>query len=103
MVNIDDIYEMIDKREIGKSLRRESVIKLFNRLDINNTGVIRSEEFIDLLHREEKDEEWLKEFFNSIQNQEVTSKSEVIIKKLKNIMLNERLKGDAKTLDDLEW
>lgn len=103
MVNIDDIYEMIDKREIGKNLRRDSALTLFNRLDINKSGIIKSEEFIALLHDQEKDEEWHKEFFNSIHDQEVTSKSEIIIKKLKSIMQNDKLKDDNKTLDDLEW
>ena len=93
---------MIEKEQIGHKLRRESVKTYFDQIDVNHTGLVRAEEFIHVLDKNEK-EVWLRDFFNSIHNFEVTSKSEIIIKKLKAIKENKNLENDSKALDDLEW
>ena len=93
---------MIEKEQIGHKLRRESVKTYFDQIDINHTGLVKTEEFISALDKNES-EDWLRDFFNSIHNFEVTSKSEIIIKKLKAIKENKNLEHDFKALDDLDW
>jgi len=101
-INLDDLYEMVDCKHFGNNLSKDAAHEIFKKLDKDSKGKIYSEDFIELLDRERKDD-WLAEFFKSIDNYKVTSMSEVIIKKLKDIKENKNLKLDSKTLDDLDW
>ncbi len=92
---------MIQRNQFGKQLNIESAKHLFGKLDIGRKGLIKSEKFIEALGEKENDE--ITEFLNSIHDNEVKSKSEIIIQKLKQIRENPRLEGDGKTLDDLDW
>jgi hypothetical protein len=92
---------MINTHQLNKNLRRTSAQDIFHKLDTGKTGIVSSEEFISLLEKIEEGE-WIEEFFKNIQT-EITSKSVIIIKKLKEIKANQRLNGDSKTLDDLDW
>jgi len=92
---------MVDRKHFGNNLSKDAAHEIFKRLDKDSKGKIKSEDFIELLDREQKDD-WLAEFFKSI-DYKVTSKSEEIIKKLKDMKENKNLNLDSKTLDDLDW
>ena len=96
---------MIERKgkQIGRKLRRDSVQEYFNTIDINHTGKIKSEAFIHLLNLKGTQEDPILDFFNSFHDFEATSKSEIIIKKLKAIKENKNLAGDFQALDDLDW
>ena len=94
---------MIDRNQIGKKLKKELIQEMFSKIDWKKKGIIKAEDFVELLNLEEIDVDWLTDFFASITNQEVTSKYEIIIKKIKKIRQNKNLENDLQTLTDLDW
>jgi len=101
-INLDDLYEMVDCKYFGNNLSKDDAHEIFKKLDKDSKGIIKSEDLIELLKREQKDD-WLAEFYKSVDNYKVTSMSEVIIQKLKDIKENKNLNLDSNTLDDLDW
>ncbi len=92
---------MIERTQFGKKLSQQSAKKLFEIADSDKKGLIKSEKFIEALGDKENEE--ITEFLSSIHDNEVKSKSEIIIQKLKQIKENPKLEGDSKILDDLDW
>lgn len=101
-ISLDDVFKMMEKRQLNKRVSLGSAQEYFKQIDKDNKGIIKSEEFIKLLDLKEGEADWVSEFFNQITT-EMTSKSEIIIRKLKEIKENPKLKEESRTLDDLDW
>lgn len=98
---MNDVYDIIDEQQLHKNIKRSSVQGIFDKVDINKIGAIATEDFMKALEND-GEANWINEYFNSLQG-EITSKSVIIIKKLKEMRDNANLNLDAKTLDDLDW
>ena len=70
-------------------------------MDTKKVGQIKTGEFIKLLKDQITDEEF-NEFF-VISSEELVSKSENLLRKLREIEEDPEVKEDSKTLDDLDW
>lgn len=107
----DDILLIFDQLKQSNSklneVSRETASKLFSELDSENKGKIKTDEFIEhisiKLNLEVDDaHKQLKEFYEII-NEELITKSERIISKLKGIKKRANLANDNQTLDEIDW
>ena len=110
-LDINDLTAVISKINVklvsnDKNIKNLSK-KIFSDLDKESKGRINTEAFIEEIilrnssKKEEKDEE-LGNFYTII-NQELSTKSENIISKLKRIKNQDWVSDDNKAINDIEW
>jgi hypothetical protein len=76
--------------------------ELFLELDVENTGKVNKAKFVDYINRNSFSDKAYKSFYETI-NEQLLSKSEKIILKLKKIKEKEYIKYDKTSLRDINW
>ena len=108
-INLEDIILSLEKiRSIDIGIIKETAEKIINELDKEKLGEIKSVEMIDyiiLMSQKEMDQGVKKEFaiFMEKINEEMFSKSQKIVEKLKKIKNKAWLAGDSESCEDIDW
>jgi Ca2+-binding EF-hand superfamily protein len=94
-----DLESLVEKMKL--TICKEDVQNLFNYLDLDKTGKVSLETFVDkiLSSQESKNEN---DFFKSI-NDQLTTKAERIIIKLKQLRDKVVYANDKESMDDFDW
>lgn len=93
---------MIEQMNLKESYNKLSAHQIFKELDINNHGKIKIETFIDYLEKSKEELTPYSDFYSNIYD-ELTTKSEKIINKLKSIKDVLKSINNKKALDDIDW
>jgi hypothetical protein len=108
-INLDDLISGLEKmKSLDMGITKETAEKIINDLDQEKRGEIKSEEIIDyIISMSQKEmEQGVKNeyaiFMEKI-NEEMVSKSQRIIEKLKKIKNKAWLAGDTESSEDIEW
>jgi len=108
-INLEEIILSLEKiRSIDIGIIKETAEKIINELDKENLGEIKSVEMIDyiiLMSQKEMEQGVKKEFaiFMEKINEEMFSKSQKIVEKLKKIKNKAWLAGDSESCEDIDW
>ena len=76
--------------------------KLFMEMDTNKTGKVNKGNFVEYVLKNHSTDIAIKSFYETV-NEELCSKSEKIILKLKKLREKEYVKNDMETLSDVNW
>ena len=76
--------------------------ELFLELDTEKSGKIKKSKFVEYLNKYPSTDKAFKSFYDTI-NEELYSKSEKIISKLKKLKEKHYVKEDKDTLSDIDW
>lgn len=98
-IEMEDLENIVEKMNLTKSIGKDEVEKIFHSIDVNNSGKVKVSTFFDTIIYGQK--EYL-DIFKKINNQ-LTTKSEKIIIKLKNLKSRAAFANDKESLDDLDW
>lgn len=80
----DTIHDLITKVDLDKVYGKESAKKIFKKLDTQNRGSIEAIDFVKIMESISVNDEFYS-FFNKIQSRLTTTKSEIILNKLKSV------------------
>lgn len=80
----DTINDFITKVDLDKEYSKESAKKIFRKLDTQNRGSIEAIEFVKMMESISVNDEFYS-FFNKIQSRLTTTKSEIILNKLRSV------------------
>ena len=76
--------------------------KIFEELDVNKTGIIKIDDFLDYINEKLQTPTEFYPFYEQIM-EELVGKSEKIILKLKKLKQKSYLANDHEALDDIDW
>ena len=71
-------------------------------MDLNKTGKVNKTNFVEYVYKNHSTDIVIKSFFETV-NDELCSKTDKIISKLKRIRQKEYVKNDTETLSDIDW
>jgi Ca2+-binding EF-hand superfamily protein len=101
--------EYIEKSDLEKLIQRmhlkidtNDLNKIFNQLDVDGSGKVSVSTLVEHVLKKENEGRGLQDIFKKI-NDQLTTKSERIILKLKKLKEKAAFKNDAESLDDLDW
>ena len=93
---------MIEKMNLTSSFDKTKTNELFLELDTNKTGKVNKGKFVEYINKNQTTDVAIKSFYETI-NEELSSKSEKIILKLKKIRNKECVQKDKEILNDINW
>lgn len=103
-ITADDILTIMEKMKLSTDDKEAAQI-IFNDIDVNLLGEIKTEDFIEQLanmkYIDEKNEK-VKQFYTLV-NEHLISKRQRIIEKLKFIKTKAFAEKDSQCLDDIDW
>ncbi len=104
-ISVEDISSALEVLSLSDKDAKEKAQNIFNLIDTDKKGTIRTEEFIENLSASLNDSGELKEFKIYLQqiNKHLISKSQLMMSRLKKIKKKAWANDDQETLDDLEW
>jgi Ca2+-binding EF-hand superfamily protein len=105
-INVDDIYSVMEMLQLADSQKtKEKAQNIFNVLDVDKKGEIKTEEFIENITsgklKESETEDY--KMFVELINKQLVTRSEKIIEKLKKIKKKAWTVHDKETCDDIDW
>ena len=100
----ENIWLIVEKLNLSELIDKEKAKELFELLDEDKKGKIRKSTFVEYLlkYTQKLNNSSFNSFFEIINN-ELSSKSEKIINKLKNLRLKESIKNDLDSVNDINW
>lgn len=104
-LTVDDIYSVMEKLKLSQiEISKEKAQLIFDELDHNKKGKIKSADFIEQIIGNKKLEsnEELNMFMDQV-NESLITKSERVIEKLKKIKNKAWLAGDNESQDEIDW
>src|SRR4051794_897335 len=93
---------MIEKMNLQYEFSKEDASKIFEEIDIEKTGKIKTEDFINALESGDKQKQHFSKFYESI-NKELISTGDKIIHTLRKIKNKAFLKDDMESVKEIEW
>lgn len=87
---------------IFEDFDKETSKKIFKDLDVNQTGWIKIEEFLDYVTQKIKDDSPFQPFYEHIM-EELVGLSEKMIYKLKKLKQKAFISNDIEAMDDIDW
>ena len=94
---------MIQKMNLTNQIDKAKAKEIFEELDTEKKGNVDKQKFIDYItHNHPHEDSAIKNFVESV-NEQLYSKSEKIIVKLKKLKEKEYLQKDMQALNDLDW
>ena len=109
-LSAEDIFPIVEKLNNSDfELTKETVERIFNELDADKRGYIKKDELADyiIIKSSKKEEDTEKNeylsFIDRIVKEEMVSKPERIIEKLKRIKNKAWLAGDSESHEDIDW
>ena len=96
----DDITNIFEKMKI--TIDNEEAKKIFQDLDVEKTGRIKIENFIEAITLSQKNSTPYSSLLKQI-NDELTTVSERIITKLKKMKQKATYSSDTESLEDIDW
>lgn len=88
--------------KLQKSFDKEISKKIFQDLDVNKTGIIKIDDFLDYITERLNSQNEFLPFYELIMD-ELVGKSEKIILKLKKLKQKAISSNDAESIEDIEW
>jgi hypothetical protein len=95
-----DLEQLIQKMHLN--IETEDLNKIFNQLDLDSSGKVSVSSLVEHVLKKENEGRDLEHIFKKI-NDQLTTKSERIILKLKKLKEKAAFRNDAESLDDLDW
>lgn len=95
-----DLGELIESMKL--TISNEDLKSIFNRLDKQEDGKVSLETLIENIKREESEETKFSQIFKKM-NENLTTKSEKIITKLKNLKKKAEKNSDSESVEEIEW
>jgi hypothetical protein len=95
-----DLEQLIQKMHLN--IETEDLNKIFNQLDLDSSGKVSVSSLVEHVLKKENEGRGLEHIFKKI-NDQLTTKSERIILKLKKLKEKAAFRNDAESLDDLDW
>jgi hypothetical protein len=92
----DTIWLLIEKLNLNEQIDKNLAKELFLELEVDKT------KFVDYINKNSFSDKAYKSFYETI-NEQLLSKSEKIILKLKKIREKEHIKNDKTSLRDINW
>ncbi len=96
----DDITNIFEKMNI--SIDKEEAKKIFQDLDIEKSGQVNIEKFVEAITLSQKNSSSYSNLLKQI-NEELITISERIIMKLKNLKKKATFSSDMASLEDIDW
>jgi Ca2+-binding EF-hand superfamily protein len=96
----EDITQIFEKMNV--TIDNDETTKIFQDLDVENTGKVKIEKFVEAVTLSQKASSTHTGVLKKI-NDELTTKSERIIIKLKNLKNRATFCSDSQSLDDIDW
>jgi Ca2+-binding EF-hand superfamily protein len=97
-----DLEQLIQKMQV--KIETEDLNNIFNELDVENNGKVSVSTLMEHILKKNQENEGrdYENLFKKI-NDQLTTKSERIILKLKKLKEKAAFKNDAESIDDLDW
>jgi hypothetical protein len=95
-----DLENLIENMKL--TISQEELGIIFNRLDVEKTGKVNLESLMENIKKEEAHENNLTHIFKTL-HENLTTKSEKIINKLKKLRIKAESSNDIESIEHLNW